>query len=474
MAATAQNAPRSAIPWLSQVLVEPLKPAETPTGTTRVEPVDVTSISNTARARIGILAPDQTGFDQAFWQQTSQAKAISLIASTPYSGPPTARRLFKSLLITRLSPPIGASEAFEIARIDRLLALGALDEADVLLQDAKPDTPRLFRRWFDVNLLTHRVDRPCADLAQSPALAPHRAVDVFCLAVNEDWEAASLALNLGETLGEISASDALLLDFFLDPALIEEIDPPVPSATMTAFEFFIRDSVGLKRTEDRPPLAFYHADLAEFIPARFRMEAAERLVQAGALSTPLLFDAYRQEDPAVSGGVWERADAVQEMDAAVIGEDIAKALVRIDREFDAIGLRHAIAEEFAGRLSQLVPDDIPPQTHAIIAQLLLLGGRADAAQAWVSDTSSGQLRDALSIATGGSGPSPIARAFEAQPSPADTADVAPFFDAITQLSRGTNGDDAPAGLATLRNWGFDTQARQIAVELLLDPNGSNG
>ena len=57
-------------------------------------------------------------------------------------------------------------------RIDKLLALGALEQAAALIEAAGTPSPELFRRAFDVALLTGAEDRACQFMAEEPHLAP--------------------------------------------------------------------------------------------------------------------------------------------------------------------------------------------------------------------------------------------------------------------------------------------------------------
>ena len=95
-----------------------------------------------------------------------------------------------------------------VARIDRLLEIGALEEAGALIELAGPDTPELFRRWFDVGLLLDEAEAPCAALRQNPSLSPTLPARVFCLARGGDWNAAEITLTLGEGVGSIPAGGA--------------------------------------------------------------------------------------------------------------------------------------------------------------------------------------------------------------------------------------------------------------------------
>lgn len=397
----AENGPRSAIPWLTDIIAAP--PASE-TGVPEADPnaeITVSALNDRLRDGIGLLTPEQTGFPADLWSGTSALRVRSLLENTPYRGTPEIRTLFRRLLVAEFTPPVGASANVNLllTRIDRLLRIGALSEAEALIEKAGADNVALFSRWFDVSLLTDRADEACATLIHSPMLSPAKSVQTFCLARTGDWDAAAVALTLGETLGQISERESLLLSFFLDPALIEEETPPPMATPMSSLEFLIRESVGLPRPRTPLPDAFMHADLAEYIPVRFRMEAAERLVRKGVLAPAVLFAAYREEPAASSGGVWERADAVQEFDTASTGAEIADALFRLDDELTKADLRQAAALHVAPMLSALQPSDLPDSVHDLVAAYLLLDGRKEQAQAWLRRDAPKPLRLANLINT---------------------------------------------------------------------------
>ena len=245
-----------------------------------------------------------------------------MIAAHPDQGVPAARALFRKLLLAETDPPKGGGAASPVlvARVDRLLAIGALAEARALIDRAGPETPELFRRWFDVGLLLDDADEPCAALRQNPSLSPTLPARVFCLARGGDWNAAEITLTLGEEVGSIGDDQQALLARFLDPALFEEEpEPPIARAADRARLPDARGGRPAAAARARCRSAFLHMDLDEHAPMRTRAEAAERLVLSGAIAAPALFAAYRSGEPAASGGVWDRAQAVQALDAALAG-----------------------------------------------------------------------------------------------------------------------------------------------------------
>lgn len=384
----AAGEPRSAIPWLSQSLEQPSLDKSAPM---RLEPslgggtITVTPLDAISRDAVGLLAPGRTGFAPALWGPAPAERVRKLLLTHPAQGVPAASALFRQILLAEAAPPrdAGAASSVLAARLDRLLEMGALEEAEALLKQAGPSTPELFRRWFDAGLLLERPEAPCEALRENPSLSPTLPARVFCLARGGDWNAAEITLTLGENVGSIPADQERLLARFLDPEIFEgAADPPVP-VPLTPLEFLLREAVGLRRPSGPLPLAFLHGDLGERAPMRARIIAGERLALAGAAPPSVLFAAYRAGEPAASGGVWDRARVVQALDAALeAGEPgaIAAALAAADDALHARGLRAAFAEVVADRLAALDPEGLPAEARERLFELLLLGGKIEAAR----------------------------------------------------------------------------------------------
>ncbi len=487
--------PRSAIPWLS----ESIEIEDTPPPPRRSEArrgaaddtITVTPLGAVSRDGVGLLPPSETGFASALWGAAEAAQIAEMIDAHPGEGVPAARALFRRILLAETDPPKGGGAASPVllARVDRLLGIGALVEARALIDAAGPETPELFRRWFDIGILLDDAAEPCAALRQNPSLSPTLPARVFCLARGGDWNAAEITLTLGQEVGSIGDEQQALLARFLDPALFEEEpEPPVP-APLTALDFLMREAVGMPRPPGPLPLAFLHMDLDEHVPMRTRAEAAERLALSGAIEAPALFAAYRSGEPAASGGVWDRARAVQALDAALAADaGVGPALVAADAALAARGLRVSLAEAYAGRLVALDPSPLDAEPRRVLAELLLLAGE-DAAAAGAAGPAADERLAAL-LAIAGEGEAPLARAGDrAAAALAGLATTAPADDREAELAatlaEGRQGEamlaalalvragpavDPPAlraALLTLRLAGQEEAARAIALETLL-------
>jgi hypothetical protein len=152
---------------------------------------------------------------------------------------------------------------------------------------------------------------------------------------------------------------------------------------LTPLDFLMREAVGLPRPAVPLPLAFLHHDLNEHVPMRIRAEAAERLAAAGTLDPDTLHTAYTAGEPAASGGIWDRAAAIQALDQALdtgSPERIVQALAAADEALSARGLRVAFARIYASNLAELNPGVFASDTRSRIFELVVLGGEGEKAE----------------------------------------------------------------------------------------------
>jgi hypothetical protein len=487
--------PRSAIPWLSESIeIEGTPP---PPGRPRpgaapapdADAITVTPLGRVTRNGIGLLPPSRTGFAPALWGPDPAAEVRDLVLGYPDQGLPEAHALFHRLLLAESDPPPGSGpeSGVLVARIDRLLGIGSLQEAAALIDMAGADTPDLFRRWFDTGLLLDRAAEPCAALRQNPSLSPTLPARVFCLARGGDWNAAEITLMLGQEVGAIPEEQQALLARFLDPDIFEgEPEPPAPEP-LTALDFLMREAIGLTRPPGRLPLAFLGADLNDHVPMRTRVEAAERLALSGAVGPSVLFAAYRSGTPAASGGLWDRAQAVQALDTALAGDgDPGAALLAADAALTPRGLRVALAEDYAGRLVALDPGPLAPEARQTLVELLLLGREPEAAARAAGPEPDAAVAGLLAIAGVGSAQGDgalMAAALDGltTATPADEREraLAEFVAGgrqgraiiealgLVQAGAATDPPALRAALLTLRLAGQTEAARALALQTLL-------
>lgn len=478
------GAPVSAVPWLSDILRAPAGSADEPAATPLASSsITVTALGATRRDAVGLLPAAMTGLPRDLWGESDPARLAALLGRQPQGALPAIGALVRRLLLAELDPPRAAADGDVLffARIDTLLRLGALDEAQALLEQAGATDPDAFRRWFDVSLLTGHDAQACEAMTDNPGIAPTLPARVFCLSRTGDWPAAALTLETGRALGAITPEEDALLFHFLDPELAEGLDPPVPPRVMTPLAFRLLDGIGETPATRDLPLAFAVADLRATSGWKQQIEAAERLTRVGAIDPNRLLSLYTDRRPSASGGVWERAAAVQRLDAALSGGDpaaVAAALPDAVARMEEAGLVPALATLFGEAVGRL---DLSGPGGAAARRLALLSpGYAAAAEAMEPEGRA--ERFAVSVARGTPADPPegmvaqaVADGLVATP-PDDLAELAAggrlgeaILQAALMLSGGAETDpgDIVDGLAFLRSVGLEDAARQTALEILL-------
>jgi len=491
------EAPLSAIDWLSQSVVTPVA-QPMPTVPPVTEPaitkdsalpgdVSVSVLGGPDPDAVGLLPPQVTGLPRNLWGLGRSVDIASSLFGSDLEGLPALQGLLITLLLAEADAPVdgGGMGRLLVARIDRLLALGALDQARALLDAAGPQANAdLFRRSFDVALLTGDEDRACDRMRATPNLAPTFPARIFCLARSGDWNAAALTLRTAEALGHVTEAEAALLSRFLDPDLYEgEAAPPAPTPiTPLAWRMF--EAIGEPVSTTGLPLAFAHAELRDTAGWKAQIEAAERLARAGAISPNVLLGLYTERMPAASGGVWDRADAFQDFDAALARRDtaaVAQSLTVVWTLMSSVELEVPFAVLFGDPLATL-PLTGPAATLAFEIGLLSPGYRRIAAAQAPEATRAAFLAGlAAGDLTGLTAPDSMGRAIAPAyaPAPEIGAEAALMIAqnrtgeailwAMGRIAVGVQGDlrGVGDGLAVLRKLGLTDVAARTALELML-------
>lgn len=182
--------PLSAIDWLSSSVATPAVPL-TPTepgiaenGGALPQNVIVSVLDGPSPDAAGVLAPSVTGLPRNLWGIGKTEEIAAALSAERADALPALQELLITLLLAEAAPPAdaGGRGVLLLARIDKLLAIGALDQAAALIDAAGDMTPEIFRRSFDISMLTGTEDQACEHLGANPDLAPTYPARVFCLA----------------------------------------------------------------------------------------------------------------------------------------------------------------------------------------------------------------------------------------------------------------------------------------------------
>ena len=317
--------------------------------------MSVQTIEGPQTDAVGLLPVAVTGLPRDLWAGSSTAAIAGRLDDVGQELLPSMQELLYLILLSELDPPADSTQraTLTLARVDALLALGAVEQASALVNLTGNDTPELFRRAFDVSLLLNTVDEICARMRSTPSISPTFPARIFCLARGGDWAGATLTLETGRALGFVSEDEDLLLAHFLDLGLDEDINPPVLPTHPSPLEFRMFEAIGRPLPTHDLPVAFAHADLSGFTGWKTQIESAERLARTGAIDPNRLFGLYSEQKPAASGGVWDRAAAIQALDATFLSFDgsyVGPALVAAWRAMEMVELEVPFARQYCSRL----------------------------------------------------------------------------------------------------------------------------
>ena len=491
--------PLSAIDWLSKSVTtkassaslsrpaSPLRPNEPPIakGGALPESVTVSDLDDSSPDGVGLLPSDVTGLPHELWGMAHASEVMSALTTTDPGDLPALRSLLLTLLLAEAEPPVDAPGDGRLltTRIDRLLQLGALEQADAMIEASGSTSATLFRRTFDVALLTGNEDRACKTMRARPNLSPTPQARIFCLARSGDWDAAALTLRTGATLGQLTSDDEALIGRFLDPDLYEDEPPPVPPQPVTPLAWRMFEAIGEPLPTNGLPLAFAYAELGPNAGWKAQLEAIERLSRAGVVAPNQLLGLYTERKAAASGGVWDRVDAFQDFDAAMNAGDpvaVARALPIVWERMIEAELEVPFAMLYGGALAKLpLTDDaaclalrvgllspaaseIATSSECVDASSPFLAGLAQGDVAGIIPPDSTARAIAPAFRAPDPGPELQALLDEDRPGEAILA-------AINRISMSLSGDQrgVAQGLSLLRAAGLERVARQTALELMI-------
>ncbi len=436
---------------------------------------------------VGLVSKDRTGLPITLWQGSPPDRLAALIRDVSVEAQPAMQALLMTLLLTEARPPFDDDDQILLARLDRLREIGATEPVQALVQEAGPTASGdRFARWFDATLLNGDEIRSCAALTADPYLMEDYVARIFCAARRGDWPTAALMLETAHALELISTPELALLDRFLNPDLYEAM-PPLPSpASPTPLEFRIFEAIGEPMPTATLPRAFASADLRDITGWKAQLEAAERLTRSRAMNPNQLLGLFTAREPAASGGIWDRVDAVQRFDTALTTgspEAIRKTLPGLWQAARDAGLEMVMADLFAPRLAEVT---LEGPAGRIAWELRMLSTEYESAAASPPDQAAPTLFLA-SLAQGAPdtavASSALERAIARGFAPDSTLPAAQtllldqgrlgeaILATMKSFSHGADGNlEAVAlSLAAFRHMGLEDTARRAALQLLLLP-----
>ncbi|MCL3882601.1 hypothetical protein [Marivita sp. GX14005] len=494
-AASAQDAPLSAIDWLTMqrdvtpaVTIAP-RAFEPPVAQSAAVPkVDSRPLGAPEIGGAGLLPTSVTGLPQTLWRGSSEARLIDLIERLQGRAPsvPALDSLYHTLLLAEAVPPAGGDgTALLRARVAALYDHGLVAPAEALLDRVGPLTPELFSLAFDLALLTGSDDALCRMLNARPRLSRDLAARIWCATRGGDYPRAMTIYQTGHALGHLNGRDSELLLRFLDPEYAEEARPLRPPVRPSPLQFRLFEAIGEALPTAPLPLPFAVVELSGDSGWRAQLQAAERLARAGAIDGNQLLGVYTDQMRAASGGIWDRVEALQRFEAALETQDAGKISVALEKvwpQMRSAGLLVPFSNLFADRLQDM---PLAGRAARIAGFAGLLSDGYEAAAHGLAQSDDATLAFLAGIARGapdGYLPDlPYATALaqgwtRAADLPSDIASMAAqdrigeaLLIALERFDSGAEGnhDDLTESIRILRSFGLEDVARRAALQLVI-------
>lgn len=486
-------APLTVLPRAPQDRPAPERNTREPAVSSDARPPEITTrpLDAAAPRNVGLVPPAITGMQPDLWAGSDLDRLIGALERLPEPELPAANALLYTVLLAEAAAPDSADSAdmhkLTLARANKLMALGAVDAALALVEQAGAATaPALFDLWMQLSLLAGTEDTPCGALSRAAYLTQDAGIRIFCAARAGDWDTAALTFGSAKALALLPRETLDVLDRFLNPDIFEDAAPlPMPRRT-DPLTFRLFETIGEPLPTRPLPRAFAVADLRDITGWKSQLEAAERLTRTGALPDNRLLGLYTDRRPAASGGIWERVKAVQRFDAALTLETpqtIAETLPPAWREMRGAQLEVSFATLFHAQLAGIELDRTAATLRARIG--LLSPEYEEVALAMPADVNLGDHTDLIRAVARGEAtanaptqalPRAIHDAFSAPEPRAAWVEMAQnrqlgeaLIETLGALHDGARGDSRSLreALGTLRRLGLEDTARRASLQILL-------
>ena len=494
----AAETPLSAIDWLDEQRLGPAsepgqkqaKPIEPPVSSSVNRPdIKVSTLSEIQSDSVGLLPPSVTGFPLTMWHNSSTKDLVTLLGNLPVSHNPAIQSLTMRVLLAEGDAPSDSEGKFTFfaARLKKLIDYGAIDPALALVERAAPLPAPLVPLLFDLSLLSDTLQPACDQVLQLGPSYPHDDARIYCLARRGDWLTATLMLDTTSALGTLSARKTALIQLFLEDEAFDTLAIQLPpSSAPTPLEFRLYEAIGEPLAAASLPRAFAVSDLSGEHGWKAQLQAAERLIEFGALGDNRFLGIYTDNEPAASGGIWDRISVIQNLDQALLGENASAIALNLAEAWQLLGatpLAAPISRIFSARL---LSADLGGGAAQLAAKIALLSPSYETAAQVISPMSE---QDAFLVAIATSDFSTFSPKSEFEKTIQDAFNDprVPYsvnqlmsqgklgeviLNAMIQFEKGASGDlqDLLEALSTLRLIGLEDTARRATLALVLLAN----
>ena len=166
--------------------------------------IESIELQNVDKDSIGTLYEGEGGLKYEMWEGTNRSFVEEYLKILPVNTKSDiAIKLAKELLLTTANVPMGeGKEDLILLRINKLIELGDLNNAHLLIQSLSSDQKKeeILKRELEINLSLNNFDLVCSDiediLKKFKTDLYWKKIQIFCQILNEEIDKANLFISL--------------------------------------------------------------------------------------------------------------------------------------------------------------------------------------------------------------------------------------------------------------------------------------
>ena len=315
---------------------------------------------------IGLISIERTKFPGDLWSNSNERVLSEKINTMPKLSLASTNKTFKRLLLVDANPPLNSigmknmGNAFLLSRIDQLINLGALDEAEEMLNYIKEPSIEFMKRKIEVAALNGRISKTCELANKYPNFKGMLQFKIICLVRKNDWQAAALAFTVGSSLKQFNQKEEQLLLNFLDPDIQSDYTYEVAISDLSPTNFYLMHGKKELIPPDVLPNKYAYAFSRLGMSREIRIKSMEQLASNYVVNGNTLFNLYRATPHEDIEKIDDTTKTVIELDQSFNSDSEQKkllALKRATREFQKKNLLAQLSNEYKDELKNLQYSD---------------------------------------------------------------------------------------------------------------------
>ncbi len=332
---------------------------------------------------IGLISIETTKLPADLWSNSNEKVLSEKLDNMLKRSLASTKKIFKRLLIVDAKPPLNSigiknmGYLFLLSRVDQLINLGAIDEAEEILNYIEEPSVEFMKRKIEVSSLNGRLSKTC-DLANKyQNFDGMLQFKIICLVRKNDWQAAALAFTVGSSLKQFDEKEKQLLLNYLDPDIVSDSPNNFQLNDLSPTNFYLIHGKKELIPPDVIPNKYAYVFSRLGMSPNMRIKHMEQLASDYIVNANTLFNLYRSSEYEDKKEADITKMTVIELDQAFNSDSERKkllALTKATRVFQKKKLLTQFSHEYIDELKRLDYSDDAKLNELAIALLSLTDG----------------------------------------------------------------------------------------------------